>query len=156
MQTSLVFDPLLPWAGIIAAALIGIAAVVFAWARGLNGWWLRALGLGVLVLALSGPQLKREEREGLANIGFVVVDLSASTTLEDRAAAIADARAELMEEADRLSTPARPLELRVIELDPEDDGRNRGTRLLSALDAAAARVAPDQIAGAVLLTDGRV
>ncbi|MEO0428751.1 MAG: hypothetical protein AAF160_15050 [Pseudomonadota bacterium] len=156
MQTSLVFDPLLPWAGIIAAALIGIAAVVFAWARGLNGWWLRALGLGVLVLALSGPQLKREEREGLANIGFVVVDLSASTTLEDRAAAIADARAQLMEEADRLSTPARPLELRVIELDPEDDGRNRGTRLLSALDAAAARVAPDQIAGAVLLTDGRV
>ncbi|MEM6356525.1 MAG: hypothetical protein AAF844_12710 [Pseudomonadota bacterium] len=156
MQTSLVFDPLLPWAGIIAAALIGIAAVVFAWARGLNGWWLRALGLGVLVLALSGPQLKREEREGLANIGFVVVDLSASTTLEDRDAAIADARAQLMEEADRLSTPARPLELRVIELDPEDDGRNRGTRLLSALDAAAARVAPDQIAGAVLLTDGRV
>ncbi|MEL6768133.1 MAG: hypothetical protein AAFP17_13205, partial [Pseudomonadota bacterium] len=156
MQTSLVFDPLLPWAGIIVAALLALAAVAFAWARGLNGWWLRALALGVLVLALSGPQLKREEREGLANIGFVVVDMSASTSLEDRAAAIAEARTQLIEEADRLSTPARPLELRVIELDPEDDGRNRGTRLLAALDAAAARVAPDQIAGAVLLTDGRV
>ncbi|MEL6577060.1 MAG: hypothetical protein AAFQ81_14345, partial [Pseudomonadota bacterium] len=156
MQTSLVFDPLLPWAGIIFAALLGLAAVSFAWARGLNGWWLRALALGVLVLALAGPQLKREEREGLANIGFVVVDMSASTSLEDRAAAIAEARTQLIEEADRLSTPARPLELRVIELDPEDDGRNRGTRLLAALDAAAARVAPDQIAGAVLLTDGRV
>lgn len=156
MQTSLVFDPLLPWAGIIVAALLALAAVGFAWIRGLTGWWLRALALGVLVLALSGPQLKREEREGLANIGFLVVDLSASTSLEERSDAIAEARARLTEAADALSTPARPLELRVIELDPEDDGRNRGTRLLSALDAAAARVAPDQIAGAILLTDGRV
>ncbi|MDT8342904.1 MAG: hypothetical protein RQ752_00605, partial [Thermohalobaculum sp.] len=35
-------------------------------------------------------------------------------------------------------------------------GRNRGTRLLSALDEAAARVSPDRIAGAVLLSDGQI
>ncbi|MEM6677848.1 MAG: hypothetical protein AAF675_08250, partial [Pseudomonadota bacterium] len=156
MQTSLVFDPLLPLAAILFAGLLAAASSGFAFWRGLSGWWLRALALGVLVLALTGPQLKREEREGLANIGFLVVDQSASTELENRAAQIAAAREALLDAAGELSSPARPLELRVIEVTPEDDGRNRGTRLLSALDAAAARVAPDQIAGAVLLTDGRV
>ncbi|MEM6943047.1 MAG: hypothetical protein AAF416_16370 [Pseudomonadota bacterium] len=156
MQTSVVFDPLLPWSLILLAAGLAIASCGFAFLRGLSGWWLRGLALGVLVLALAGPQLKREERDGLANVGFVVVDQSASTGLEDRAAQIAEARDQLLAEAERLSSPDRPLELRVIEVEPETDGRNRGTRLLAALDAAAARVAPDQIAGAVLLTDGRV
>ncbi|MEL6773449.1 MAG: hypothetical protein AAFS07_13145 [Pseudomonadota bacterium] len=156
MQTSLVFDPLVPFAGLLAAVALALLSVGAAWARGLGGWWLRALGLGVLILALAGPQLKREEREGLGNIGFIVVDRSASTALEDRAALIEDARAALMAEAEDLNRPERPLELRVIEAGDDEAGRNRGTRLLSALDAAAARVAPDQIAGAVLITDGRV
>ncbi|MGF1554035.1 MAG: hypothetical protein ACFBWO_16260 [Paracoccaceae bacterium] len=155
MQTSLVFDPLLP-AGVLAiAALVAAASVGLALWRGLPGWWLRALGLGVLLVALAGPQLKREEREGLGNIGFLVVDASASTSLEERARQIDEARAMLLDAADGAATPSRPLELRVIEVGDDPDAR-RGTRLLTALDEAAARVAPDRIAGAVLVTDGRV
>jgi hypothetical protein len=41
---------------------------------GLPGWALRAIALGLLVLALAGPQLQREEREGLKNVAFLVVD----------------------------------------------------------------------------------
>ncbi|MEO0823327.1 MAG: hypothetical protein AAF074_23280, partial [Pseudomonadota bacterium] len=150
MQTSLIFDPLLPWAGIAIAALLALASVAFAWFRGLRGWWLRALALGVLVLALAGPQLKREERDGLPNIGFLVVDATESTGIGERADQIAEARAALEAEADALGEPGRPLEIRVVEAGPDDSGRKRGTRLLAALDAAAARVSPDQIAGAVL------
>ncbi|MEM6423099.1 MAG: hypothetical protein AAF698_10940, partial [Pseudomonadota bacterium] len=156
MQTSLVFDPLLPAAGLVLAVALAVLSVAGAWLRGLPGWWLRGLALSVLVLALAGPQLKREEREGLGNIGFVVVDRSASTTLEDREALIEEAREAILAAAPEAGSPGRPLELRVITAGDETDGRNRGTRLMAALDAAAARVAPDQIAGAVLITDGRV
>ncbi|MEM6489817.1 MAG: hypothetical protein AAF677_16360 [Pseudomonadota bacterium] len=155
MQTSVVFDPLIGWNLIALAAGLALLVVAGTLWRGLQGWWLRGLALGVLLLALAGPHLKQEEREGLGNIGFLVVDQSASTELEDRAAAIEEARVRLSEAAREASSSARPLEIRVIEV-AEEPGRNRGTRLLSALDAAAARVAPDQIAGAILLTDGRV
>jgi hypothetical protein len=156
MDLSITFIPELDWqviAGLGALVVLGTALAVW---RGLPGWALRAVALGILVLALAGPQLKREEREGLMNIAFLVVDRSESTTLEDRAAQIADAAERLRTEIDALSTPADPLELRVVDLPPEDSGENHGTRLLTALDEAAAHVAPGQIAGAVLLTDGQV
>jgi len=153
---TLTFLPALSWEAIAAlAALVALGAVLALW-RGLPGWALRALGLGILVLALAGPQLKREEREGLKNVAFLVVDHSESTTLEDRASQIAGVAKTLQAEIAALSTPANPLELRVVELPPDESGQDQGTRLLTALDDAAARVAPGQIAGAVLLTDGEV
>jgi len=156
MEFALTFIPELDWQ-IIAGlgALVAVGAAVGLW-RGLPGWGLRGLALGLLVLALAGPQLKREEREGLKNVAFLVVDRSESTALEDRAAQIAAAADRLRAGIEALSTAADPLELRVVEVPPDDTGRNRGTRLLTALDEAAAHVAPGQIAGAVLLTDGQI
>lgn len=156
MEFALTFLPELDWQ-IIAGlgALVAVGTAVGLW-RGLPGWGLRGLALGLLVLALAGPQLKREEREGLKNVAFLVVDRSESTALEDRAAQIAAAADRLRAGIEALSTAADPLELRVVEVPPDDTGRNRGTRLLTALDEAAAHVAPGQIAGAVLLTDGQI
>ena len=154
-QFGLTFAPLLPWSAIAVLAALGVAAVAVAlWYR-LGGWWLRLLAYGVLVLALAGPQLKREEREGLPNVAFLVVDRSASTSLEDRAAEIDAAAERLAAEIPGLSTPRDPFELVTVEVDSAGPG-DRGTRLLTALDEAAARVAPGQVAGAVLLTDGQV
>ncbi|HUF86941.1 MAG TPA: hypothetical protein VMM59_06130 [Thermohalobaculum sp.] len=156
MEFGLAFIPEIGWRWIAAlAALVALGSAV-ALLRGLPGWALRGLALGILVLALAGPQLKREEREGLKNVAFLVVDRSESTALEDRAAQIEAGAERLAAEIEALSTPADPLELRVVEVGPDESGRNRGTRLLSALDEAAAHVAPGQIAGAVLLSDGRV
>ena len=160
MEFALTFIPELDWQ-IIAGlgALVAVGGGVGLW-RGLPGWGLRALALGLLVLALAGPQLKREEREGLKNVAFLVIDRSESTTLEDRAAQIGDAAERLRAQIEALSTAADPLELRVVEVAPDDRGQdwgqNRGTRLLTALDEAAAHVAPGQIAGAVLLSDGQI
>ncbi|MCL5776041.1 hypothetical protein M1105_03380 [Limibaculum sp. FT325] len=156
MQTTIAFDPLLPWPLIALAAGLAVFSVGAAMWRGLAGWWLRALALGVLIAALTGPQLKREEREGLGNVGFLVVDRSESTTLEDRGDQIAAAVARLTSDAEALAERGGGLDLRVVEVGPDGTGRNRGTRLLSALDEAAARVSADRIAGAVLVTDGQV
>ncbi len=156
MDLTLTFLPQFDWpviAGLGALVFVGTAVALW---RGLPGWALRAAALGLLVLALAGPQLQREEREGLKNVAFLVVDRSNSTTLEDRAAQIDRATERLRAGIEALSTPADPLELRVVEVPPEDSGRNRGTRLLTALDEAAANVAPGQIAGAVLLSDGQI
>ena len=84
MELGLIFSPLLPWPVVAVLAAVAVAGVSLAlWYR-LSGWWLRLLAYSVLVLALAGPQLKQEQREGLANVAFLVVDRSASTSLEDR------------------------------------------------------------------------
>ena len=159
MQFGVTFAPLLPWPVIAVLAAVAVAGVALAlWYR-LSGWWLRLLAYGVLVLALAGPQLKQEEREGLPNVAFMVVDRSASTSLEDRRAQIDAAAERLAAEIPALSTQRDPFELVTVEVDSSGPGggsSDRGTRLLTALDEAAARVAPGQIAGAVLLTDGQV
>jgi len=156
MGFSIAFLPEIAWptvAGLGALVLVG--AAIGLWRR-LPGWALRTLGLGLLVLALAGPQLKREEREGLTNVAFLVVDRSESTELEDRAADIGKAAETLKDRIEALSTPAAPLELRVVDVGPDDSGQNHGTRLLTALDEAAAHYAPGQIAGAVILSDGQI
>ncbi|TFG49426.1 MAG: hypothetical protein E4H38_05000 [Gemmatimonadales bacterium] len=156
MEIAVTFLPELDWqviAGLAALVALGTAGALW---RGLPGWAMRGLALGLLVLALAGPQLKREEREGLKNVAFLVVDHSESTTLEDRTGQIAAAAAQLRAGIEALSTAADPLDLRVVDVAPDDSGQNRGTRLMTALDEAAAHVAPGQIAGAVLLTDGEI
>ena len=47
------------------------------------------------------------------------------------------------------------LEVRTVEAG-EADGETDGTRLFSALNAALADVPPDRVAGAIMVTDGRV
>jgi len=155
MAVSLSFAPLLPWLAIAVLGTVAAAFVVFAAWRGLVGWWLRALGLALLVLALAGPQLREETREGLESVAYLVVDRSESTGLEDRASQIAEAEAAISQAVRSLSTPEAPLRLEVVEAVPDQDG-NRGTQLLTSLDEAQARTAPEQIAGAILLTDGQV
>ncbi|MBY8975371.1 hypothetical protein KHP62_06115 [Rhodobacteraceae bacterium NNCM2] len=149
------FDPLLPWELVAALGALALLSVIWGAWRGTSGWWLRAGALALLVLALAGPQLRQEEREGLPSVAFVVADFSESTSLEDRAAQIEAATASILEqiEAAGSDTANINMELVEVETDPSD---NTGTRLLSALDEAAARVAPDQVAGAVLITDGQI
>ncbi|MDT8343231.1 MAG: hypothetical protein RQ752_02250, partial [Thermohalobaculum sp.] len=128
MQTTIAFDPLLPWPLIALAAGLAVFMVGVALWRGLPGWWLRALALGVLIAALAGPELKREERERLGNVGFLVIDRSESAGLEDRTARIDDAARRLRAQAEALAAEGAGLDLRVIEVGPDTGGRKRGTR----------------------------
>jgi hypothetical protein len=82
----IIFDPLLPWPVLYAAAGLALAVLVLALWRGLSGWWLRGLTAAVLLAALANPSLQTEERSPLPDIVIMVVDDSASNHVSDRGA----------------------------------------------------------------------
>src|SRR5690606_16500430 len=151
MNFGIAFAPLVPpewlWA---AAGLAAVLIVMLALVRS-RGFALRALALALMVLALANPSFTREDREPLSSVAVVVIDKSPSQSFGDRAAQTEAARAELAERLGRITG----LETRFVEAG-EADGETDGTRLFTALGAALADVPPDRVAGAILVTDGRV
>ncbi|MCW8842206.1 MAG: hypothetical protein OQK00_02200 [Rhodobacteraceae bacterium] len=150
MTEQVLFSPLLPlW----ALGLLAVLALVFTgWAfwRGLSGWALRALAALVILAALSGPVLQRENRAPLSDIVFLLEDQSASQSLGDRAA-MTRAAADTL--AARLS--ARPnTDLRRITI--PDGADNAGTELMTVLSDALAEEPRARIAGIFALSDGHV
>ena len=150
MSTSVIFDPLLPWPVIWGAAVLALGLLSLAIWRGLSGWWLRGLGLAVLLAALANPAVQTEDRRPLSDIVLLVVDESASQRIAGRPDQIAAARAALEAEIARLPDT----ELRTVALaDGEGDS---GTLLMTRLAEAMAEEPRARLAGAILLTDGRL
>jgi hypothetical protein len=151
MGLGITFAPLVPlpvlWAAVAVAVVVG-ALLILVHSRGA---WVRALALALLALALANPSFTREDREPLSSVAAIVVDKSPSQRFGDRQAQAEAARAALMERLERVPG----LEVRVIEAG-QSDGETDGTRLFSALASGLADVPPDRIAGAILITDGRV
>jgi hypothetical protein len=151
LNLGIAFAPLVPpylfWAALAVAVAIA-ALLIFARSRGA---FLRATALALLVLALANPSFTREDREPLSSVAAVVIDKSPSQNFGDRLQQTEEARAALMERLGRIPG----LEVRVVEAG-QANGENDGTRLFSALSTALADVPPDRVAGAVLITDGRV
>ena len=151
MNLGVSFAPLVPayvvWAAFGAAVLISIMLLL---ARS-RGAAMRALALGLMVLALANPSLTREDRDPIPSVVAVIVDKSPSQDFGDRNAQTQAARATLVERLKHIPG----LEVRVAEAGAAD-GETDGTRLFSALSATLADVPPDRVAGAILITDGRV
>ncbi len=144
--------PLLPLSLIATLAAIAFLGVAIALWRGLTGWWLRGLAALVLLAALAGPSLRREDRAPVSSIALVVIDDSASNRIDARDAQVTAALDGIKARLDRLGQNGR-LEVRTVHVaDRGDDG----TLLLSALAEAAAELPADRIAGAILVTDGQV
>jgi hypothetical protein len=145
------FAPLVPayvvWAAFGAALLISVVLLL---ARS-RGAATRALALGLMVLALANPSFTREDRDPIPSVAAVIVDKSPSQNFGDRNAQTEAALATLVERLKRIPG----LEVRVAEAGAAD-GETDGTRLFSALSATLADVPPDRIAGAIMITDGRV
>jgi hypothetical protein len=145
------FAPLVPaylvWVAFVVALVIS-AILLIARSRGAP---LRAAALGLLVLALANPSLTREDRDPIPSVAAVIVDKSPSQNFGDRARQTEQARDTLVERLKRIPG----LEVRVAEAGAAD-GETDGTKLFSALSSALADVPPDRVAGAVLITDGRV
>jgi hypothetical protein len=150
MTASVIFAPLVSMWLIYALAAATVLLVGLALWRGLSGWWLRALALAALVVALANPALQEEERQNLSDIVILVVDESASQTLGDRRAqteaAIASVEAEIAQMPNT--------ELRIHRVGDGDE--DAGTLAMTALSEALAEEPRARVAGAILLTDGRV
>lgn len=157
-MSGVVFAPLVPLVLIagLAAALV-VLCLYAAWMR-LPGWALRGLGGLVLVAALAGPSLKDEERSPLVDVAFLLVDQSDSQDIGVRPSQIEQAEAELSASLDLLAgDPDAPLEWRRVEVGNATGAQEgRGTLAMRALSDAMAGVAPDRIAGAIMISDGQV
>ena len=151
MNFGISFAPLVPslvlWVG-VAVALVLTALLVLARSRGAA---LRILALALLLLALANPSFTREDREPLSSVAAVVIDKSPSQNFGERAAQAEAARTALTERLGRIPG----LEVRVVEAG-QADGETDGTKLFSALRATLSDVPPERVAGAILVTDGRV
>lgn len=150
MTSSIVFDPLVPWALFFMVAVIATLGVLLALVRGLHGWGLRGLAGLVVLAALAGPSFQQEDRAPLSDIVLMLEDESASQRLSDRANQTARA-------ADRIAAQieARPnTELRRITV-PDGQG-DAGTEMMTALSDALAEEPRARVSGIVALTDGRV
>ncbi|WP_370318150.1 hypothetical protein [Salipiger sp. IMCC34102] len=149
MQT-VVLDPLLPMVAIYAVGALVVLAVGLAVLRRLPGWWLRGLAGAALLAALLNPALSREEREPLSDIVMLVVDESASQRISERPTQTQSAVDNIRAEVATLENT----ELRIVTVaDGEGDA---GTQAMTALTEALAEEPQGRIAGALIVTDGRI
>src|SRR5580700_10243796 len=151
MQYGIAFTPLVPslvlW---LALAAIVVIAVLLLLGRA-RGAAIRVTALALILLALANPSFTREDREPLSSVAVVIVDKSPSQSFGQRSSETASAREELVDSLKKI----KGLEVRVVEAG-QADGETDGTRLFGALASALSDVPVDRVAGAFLITDGRV
>ena len=151
MNLGLTFAPLVSaqilWATIAVAAVLALLLFV-SHSRGAT---MRAAGLALIVLALANPSFTREDRDPLSSVAVVVVDKSPSQTFGERSQQTEDARKAVVERLSRVPG----LDVRVVEAG-QSDGETDGTRLFTALGSTLSDVPADRVAGAIMITDGRM
>jgi hypothetical protein len=151
MNYGIAFTPLVPslvlWIAIGAIVVIA-ALLLLARARGAA---VRVAALALIALALANPSFTREDHEPLSSVAAVVVDKSPSQNFGDRNKETEQARTELVDELKKI----KGLEVRVVEAG-QADGETDGTHLFGALSSTLSDVPVDRVAGAFLITDGRV
>jgi hypothetical protein len=141
------FDPALPLSAIIALGAIALVALaIYVW-RGGGAPILHALGIAFVLAGLLQPQWVRERRQPANDVALVLVDQSDSLALAGRLDAARRAGDTI---GTRLSREAG-LDVRT----RETRGGPDGTMITSVIQDALSDVAPDRIAGVVVVTDGQ-
>jgi hypothetical protein len=150
MRFTMSFDPLLPWPLTVALALALAAVLALLIFRRLpaSGW--RILVCALLLAALFNPVLQREEHERLPGTVALVIDDSASQRFGARPDQTAETVAELRKRIDALGG------FNIREVHARDNADGEGTTLFAELSRAVDDVPPDQLAGAIFVTDGVV
>jgi hypothetical protein len=148
-EFNLSFTPLLPWALLAAFAVLALAVTALGLYQRRSGALLRALGLALVLVALSDPALVREDRQGLNDVVAIVVDQSGSQTIGERATQTEAARIALQKQLEALGN----VEVRVIDSAATDTEAD-GTRLFAALNAGLADVPAERIGAVFMITDG--
>src|ERR1700712_669900 len=151
MQYGIAFTPLVPslvlW---IALAAIGVIAVLLLLGRA-RGAAVRVTALALILLALANPSFTREDREPLSSVAAVVIDKTPGKNFASRNDETAKAQEALVDTLKKI----KGLEVRVVEAG-QADGETDGTKLFGALSSTLSDVPVDRVAGAFLITDGRV
>src|SRR6185312_9945738 len=119
---------------------------IYVW-RGGGAPILRALAIAFVMLGLMQPQWVREQRQPANDVALLIVDQSESLNLAgrlDAARRAGDAIAQRLAREQGLDVRTR-----------ETRGGPDGTMVTSVIEDALADVAPDRIAGVIVVTDGQ-
>src|SRR3984893_17299519 len=151
MQYGIAFTPLVrsPVLWLPGAAFVVIPGLLLLGRA--RGAAVRVTALALILLAVANPSFTREDREPLSSVATVVIDKSPSQNFGDRTRETREAQEALVDSLKKI----RGREVRVVEAG-QADGETDGTRLFGALSSALSDVPIDRVAGAFLITDGRV
>ncbi len=148
MNSSVVFDPVLPiWAIIGLTVLILIAATLGQW-RGLKSFIMRAMAAFLLCGALLNPQKLLEQRTPLPDIALILTDKSESMGFAGRETSANEVQAKLNDSLAALGN----MEIVEIDIEPGQEGTRIGQALIDGL----AQLPAERIAGVFAITDGQV
>src|ERR1700730_18222485 len=151
MQYGIAFTPLVrsPVLWLPGAAFVVIPGLLLLGRA--RGAAVRVTALALILLALANPSFTREDREPLSSVAAVVIDKSPSQSFGDRTRETEQAKEALVDSLKKI----KGLEVRVVEAG-QADGATDGTKLFGPLSSALSDVPVDRVAGAFLITDGRV
>jgi len=147
---SLAFESLLPLWLLVVAGVLAALLVLPGLFRRMRGSILRAVAAVFLFVALLNPVALREDREALPTVVALVVDQSASQTLDGRDKTTAAARDALQKQLAQF----HGLDVRTIEAG--GGTTTDGTNLFGPLATSLADVPPDRVGAIIMLTDGQV
>lgn len=151
-MTRLAFAPLVPFELLVAMAAIALAITVYALYMRARGALARGLAFAILIFALAGPLLVKEQHAPLTDVAVIVTDRSQSMSLGQRARQAENARMQVR----RLLAQQPGLVVRETSITTTATGENNGTQAFAAINAALADVPQSRVAGAILITDGQV
>ncbi len=142
----IVFEPFIPDLALAFVAAAALAAAALSFVRGARGAVFRTIALAALVVLLANPQLRTAETTPLADIAVLIIDESASQSLDGRAAATEQAAGALEERLKALG---------VVEIVRRDAAGEDETRMVEAIENALADTPRGRLGGVFVLTDGQ-
>lgn len=145
-MNAIVFEPLLPHWALFALAGGALVVGVFTLLRGARGGPLRLIALAGLVALVANPQIRIADRTPLEDIALLVIDESASQSLDARGDVASSA-------ADALESSL--LALGDMEVVRTGVGGEEETRLVEAIERATADIPRGRLAGVFVVTDGQ-
>lgn len=152
-EMTITFAPFFPAWAILTIALIALAFAIYGVLRRVRGGWLRLLAVSLLALALANPSFIQEEREPLKTVVAAVIDQSDSQKLDGRDVQTEETRKRLA----TLMARFPQFELReVIAKNGGSENQDASTALFGALKTGLQDVPPEQVGGAIFITDGQV
>lgn len=143
---SIVFDPFLSQWAMITAVIAGAAFAVLGLLRNWKSGLLRAFAIAAIILFIANPLRREAETTPLDDVALILVDESASQTLDGRDAVTADTVQELQSRIEN----AGGVEAIVSSYQGDDE-----TRTVAALSQALADIPRRRLSGVFVVTDGQ-
>lgn len=143
---NIVLDPMLPVWALIAAAVAGAAFALLSLMRNWKSGVARALAIVFVLCLLASPMRREAETTALNDIALIVIDESASQSLDRRDDVTADAAAQLRSSIEALGG----VEVETVRYAGEDE-----TRTVNAVRQAIADTPRARLASVFVITDGQ-